>query len=278
MALLHDTVHEYVLGNSAQERERLKLQASIVDKWTRQFFLSAGLERGMSVLDLGCGMGDVSLLAASLVGPTGSVIGIDRDLFTVRKARERAFHEGHGADIDFICTDFRDFEGGRRFDAVVGRYFLLYQPDPAAAIQHAAKQVRSGGIVVFHEMDFANQIQSYPDGTLFGRMYSLVAETFRRAGCRADLGLHLTRLFLEAGLPWPAIKAEAPVGGEPGSSTYRWLAETLRSLAPLIEQFGLASVDKLQLDTLVARMEAEAVARQTQLIGPLQFGAWIRNP
>ena len=93
-----------------------------------------------------------------------------------------------------------------------------------------------------------------------------------------DLGLHLTRLFLDAGLPWPTIKAEVTVGGEPGSFIYRWVAETLRSLLPRIEQFGLASADELDLDTLVARMEAEAVTFRTQLIGPLQFGAWTRKP
>ena len=47
----------------------------------------------MRVLDLGCGMGDVSLLAARLVGPTGSVTGIDRDGVIVEKARERARHK-----------------------------------------------------------------------------------------------------------------------------------------------------------------------------------------
>jgi len=134
-------------------------------------------------------------------------------------------------------------------------------------------------MVVFHEMDFANPIRSYPDGTLFASLlYGLVAETFRRAGFHADLGLHLKRIYHEAGLPWPTIKAEAPIGGEPGSFLYTWLAETLRSLLPRIEQFNLASAADLDLDTLVARMETEAVASHSQLIGPLQFGAWSRKP
>jgi hypothetical protein len=99
----------------------------------------------------------------------------------------------------------------------------------------------------------------------------------RRSGHWRDLGLQLTRLFLDAGLPWPTIKAEVPVGGEPGSFIYRWLTETLQSILPRIEEYGLKSADKLQIDTLVTRMEAEARLRQTQLIGPLQFGAWAKN-
>ncbi|MBV8831997.1 MAG: class I SAM-dependent methyltransferase [Acidobacteriaceae bacterium] len=271
------SIENYVLGNSAQEQKRLRLQASFLEKWTEQFLLSAGLKRGMRVLDFGCGMGDVSLLAAKLVGTTGHVTGIDRDVVVIEKARERARFESRGADIQFIQSDLFDFHRPRKFDAVIGRYVLLYQPNPAAAISHAANQLRSGGIVVFHEMDLANQIRSCPETTLFGTMQMLVAETFRRGGFWTDLGLHLTRLFLDAGLPWPTIKAEVPVGGEPGSFIYQWMTETLRSLLPRIEQFGLANAGELDLDTLVARMDAEAVASRSQISGPLQFGAWSRK-
>lgn len=276
---LRNPAQDYVLGNGPQEQNRLKLQARLIEKWTEGFFRAAGIAPGMRVLDLGCGMGDVSLLAARLIGPTGSVVGIDRDEVIVRKARERIGCEGRSADIELICSDVFEFDAPSRFDAVVGRYILLYQPDPINAVRHAAKQVRSGGIVVFHEMDFANPIRSYPDGTLFGKlMFGLITDTFRRAGYHADLGLHLTRIFREAGLPWPTIEAEVPVGGEPGCFLYTWLAETLRSLLPRIAQFNLASADELDLDTLVARMETEAIANHCQLIGPLQFGAWSRKP
>jgi hypothetical protein len=105
-----------------------------------------------------------------------------------------------------------------------------------------------------------------------------LTETFRLAGFWTDLDLHLTRLFRDAGLPWPTVKPEIPIGGEPGSFIYQWITETLRSLLPRMEQFGLANVRELALDTLVARMEAEAVASHSQIAGPLQFGAWRRKP
>ena len=277
ISAVDDPLANYVLGNSEQEQERLKLQGSFLEPWTEQFLLSAGLEPGMRVLDLGCGMGDVSLLAARLVGASGHVTAIDRDSVIIEKACERSRDEELGPNIEFIRSELLDFQAERSFDAVVGRYVLFFQADPVAAISHAAKQVRPEGIIVFHEMDLANRIRSYPDATLFERMVDLIAETDRRGGVSVDLGSHLTHLFLDAGLPWPTIKAEVPIGGAPGSFVYRWAAETLRSLLPRIEQFGLASADELDLDTLVARMEAEAVTLRTQLIGPLQFGAWTRK-
>ena len=93
-----------------------------------------------------------------------------------------------------------------------------------------------------------------------------------------DLGARLTRTFLDAGLAWPSIQAEVPVGGEPGSYLYGWLAEMVRSLVPALTQFGFVNERELDVDTLAARLEAESVSRGCQLVGPIQFGAWARKP
>ena len=47
---------------------------------------------------------------------------------------------------------------------------------------------------------------------------------------------------------------------------------------PSIEQFGLSRANELDLDTLLARMETEAVTRQARFPGPLQLAAWTRIP
>jgi 2-polyprenyl-3-methyl-5-hydroxy-6-metoxy-1,4-benzoquinol methylase len=271
-------VRDYLLGSSPREQERLELQASMVGGWTRQYLLSAGLDHGMRVLDLGCGVGNVSLLAAEIVGPSGSVTGIDRDGSAVEKARQRAAVHEHSQTIDFACSNVLDFHSGQKYDAVIGRYILLYQPDPAAALRHAAEQVRPGGIICFHEMSFGHPHRGYPEDTLFGRMFLLIGETFRRTGIDPDMGLHLVRHFVAAGLPRPTVKADVPIAGEAGSYAYWWLAETLRSLLPRIHDFGLATAEVIEIDTLAQRMEEEAVAHDSELVGPLQFGAWTTRP
>ena len=75
----------YVLGHSERELERLRLQAQLIDPITRQFLIEAGIAPGMRVLDVGCGAGDVALLAADLVGPTGQVVGVDSPAIGVRR-------------------------------------------------------------------------------------------------------------------------------------------------------------------------------------------------
>jgi 2-polyprenyl-3-methyl-5-hydroxy-6-metoxy-1,4-benzoquinol methylase len=68
----------YVLGHSEREIDRLIAQAGFIEPITRRFFVEAGIAPGMTILDVGCGVGDVAFLAAELVGPSGEVVGIDR--------------------------------------------------------------------------------------------------------------------------------------------------------------------------------------------------------
>ena len=68
----------YPPGYSEAEARRLAQQATLLEDLTENLFLRAGLARGMNVLDAGCGLGDVSFLAARLVGESGSALGIDR--------------------------------------------------------------------------------------------------------------------------------------------------------------------------------------------------------
>src|SRR5688572_5591931 len=70
---------DYILGRSDSETARLILQDQIYRPITRGLLESAGIGPGMSVLDIGSGAGDVSLLIAELVGPKGRVVGVDMD-------------------------------------------------------------------------------------------------------------------------------------------------------------------------------------------------------
>ena len=80
---------DYPLGYSAQEAQRLKDQGALIEELTQDVLRRAGLRRGMQVLDLGSGVGDVSLLAARMVGNEGSVLGIDKAPSSVEAARRR---------------------------------------------------------------------------------------------------------------------------------------------------------------------------------------------
>src|SRR5215211_5695773 len=85
-----DSSNPYALGHTNEELERLISQARFFGELTEHFLALAGIQPGMHVLDVGCGAGDVSSLAARIVGPTGSVLGIDRSDESVALAASRA--------------------------------------------------------------------------------------------------------------------------------------------------------------------------------------------
>ena len=80
----------YVLGHSEQELARLERQGALFGVETRDVLRRAGLKTSMRVLDVGCGIGDVSMIAAEIVGPTGSVLAIDNAATALHVARDRA--------------------------------------------------------------------------------------------------------------------------------------------------------------------------------------------
>jgi ubiquinone/menaquinone biosynthesis C-methylase UbiE len=70
---------EYVLGSGDAEIARLQVQAAAIAEPTALLLQRGGITRGMRVLDLGTGPGDVAFQLTEMVGPEGSVVGVDRD-------------------------------------------------------------------------------------------------------------------------------------------------------------------------------------------------------
>src|SRR5206468_6380306 len=80
----------YALGYSRRELQRLELQGALIRDFTEDVLRRAVIRPGMRVLDIGCGVVDVSLLAAKLVGPRGMVLGVDRSAESTDIAERRA--------------------------------------------------------------------------------------------------------------------------------------------------------------------------------------------
>src|SRR5215813_13986590 len=105
----------YVMGHDERERRRLALQASILNPFTEHLLRRAGLSAGMHVLDIGCGVGDVSLLAARIVGRSGRVTALDVDARALDTLKQRAAAEVLG-NIECAEGNVHDWDSARRFD------------------------------------------------------------------------------------------------------------------------------------------------------------------
>lgn len=265
----------YLLGHSQIEIDRLIAQAVLIDPITRRFFEAAGIGRGMRVLDVGSGAGDVAFLVGALVGDSGQVVGVDRSETALETARAQATSLAL-RNVSFRAGDPGEMSFDRPFDAVVGRYVLQFQPDPAAMLRRISTHVRPEGSVAFHEIDWGG-LASYPEVPTFEKCRRWGIETLRRHGTETDMGRKLYSTFVAAGLPAPSMRLEAIIRGGPAAADLlRLVAGLMATLLPEMERLGVASATEVALDTLVERMTAECHAGSSVVMGHLQIAAWSR--
>jgi SAM-dependent methyltransferase len=268
-----DRSTEYALGHSSDELKRLIAQSDLIGRFTRRFFEEAGVADGMRVLDVGCGAGDVSLLARELVGAGGEVVGFDLSEKGISTASSRAASLGF-QNVSFHVGDPSQAAFDRPFDAVIGRYVLMFQQDPGAMLLRLSKQVRSGGIVVFHEAD-CDDARSLPPVPIYDQCWRWVISALGEAD--TSLGTKFPAVFLKAGLPTPTMRLEALIGGGSESTKpIELVVGLISTLLPEIEKLGIASSAAIDITTLAGRVHQEAAQASSVLVGRSEIGAWCR--
>lgn len=265
----------YAPGHSEEELKRLSRQAQAFEPFTRQLFQQAGITAGMRVLDVGCGSGDVALLAADLVGPSGEVIGADRATAAVDWATARG-QALQVRNVRFLEGDPTEMQFDRQFDAVVGRLVLMYYPDPVDAVRKLVGHVRDGGLVVFQEMDIAN-CRSLPPAPTFERSIGWIKQALGATGARTEQGLEMYSVFLAAGLPGPSMRMDALIGGGPDYPAYELVAEVVKTLVPVMEKLQVATATEADISSLAQRMRDEVVASKGVVLSPGLIGAWSQK-
>src|SRR5262245_64204453 len=125
----NDVTREYVLATGEAATERLRLLHNVYGPGARRVLLRAGLQPGMRVADLGCGVGMTTALLAELVGPTGEVVGVDFSAAQLAQARELLPAE-FSKIVSFVeasATDTGLLSGS--FDLVYSRFLLIHLTD-----------------------------------------------------------------------------------------------------------------------------------------------------
>lgn len=265
----------YVLGHSDHELRRLKFQSRYWSEATLSLLQAAGIRRGMRVLDLGCGAGDLSFMVASMVGPEGSVIGVDRAPEAIATARSRAARLGF-AQTEFRRADVSAMVLDAHIDAIVGRFVLMYLGNPSQSLRRLVAQLRPGAIVALLEMDLTTA-RSVPPSPLYDFAIRSVQQAFADGGVPLDLGSNLWQIYLAAGLGVPRMQTHIRVEAAPASETSRYLAETTETLAGL-RTSGAHRLQHAEEPCLEERLMRELSARRSTTVSPMVIGAWARKP
>jgi len=266
-----DSGYQFGTGIGAEEVARLEVQGAALAPATRMILTEAGIRPGMRVLDLGCGAGDVTFVAAGLVGPEGFVVGVDRSPEALARARLRAGRRGL-AQVQFVEGDLGEPAPGGPFDAIVERLVLWTVPDPAGLLRRQATVLRPGGLVVPIEEDLST-IRSLPETAFGTQVKSWLVEAFAKAGM-SMVGSRLWAIVEEAGLrPVGMIGVQLHFG--PGDEAgIAFLVETMRLAEPLIVGTGVATAEEIGMATFEQRLREEN--QRTQAVGafPMLLSAW----
>ncbi|HTR57007.1 MAG TPA: methyltransferase domain-containing protein [Casimicrobiaceae bacterium] len=250
----------YPFESSEDERNRLVAQAELFAPLTLRLLHRAGITAGMRVLDIGAGAGDVTLMAARLVGAQGSVIAADRNPAHVAFAEERAKADGL-TNVRFIVGDYREIELDAAVEAVVGRLVLMYAADPLEALQRVLRHLRPGGVIALQEsiIDYEGPVLIEPADSLAAKAAEWFRAGFKHAGVQPRMGLRLFGLMRAAGVnPSTDIEMHVPIQYGPDGPLFRTLAAVVRSQLPAIVASGAATEQEIDIDTLEERLTEDA--------------------
>ena len=197
--LVNATPSHYVHGTDPEEQHRL---ARLNDLLNRGSIRELALRPGERVLDLGCGLGQLTRSMAEAVGPQGRVVGIDRSPEQLREARKLAHEMGPDARIEFREGDVLDLalpepEWGA-FDVAHTRFVLEHVPRPLDVVRSMVRAVRPGGRIVLEDEDH-EILRLWPAPEGFERVWNAYIESYVRNGNDPRIGRKLTTLLHQAG-------------------------------------------------------------------------------
>ena len=227
---------------------------------TDLLFAAAELAPGESVLDVGCGTGPTTRQAARLVGPAGSVTGVDISPEMLDAARRRTTADGASAPIEWVEHDVVAWDAGEaRFDVVISRFGVMFFADPHAAFVRLARATVGDGRL--RAAVWAHR----PHIPLFDLPLTIALQELRRAGVTVDapppddgpysLGdaAHVEHVLAGAGwsdVGWQPHEMRFRVGGGAGPV----------DAATTSLEFGPARIVLEGVDERVRRSAADALA------------------
>ena len=117
---------------------------------------SAGVElidtlsliEGSFILDLGCGVGNITKLLSDKVGPEGKVVAVDPDGERLKIAREKYL----APNIDYIKADHQTFPSGQ-YDVIIANAVIHWIHDKDALFKRVHDNLRKGGRFAFTTPD-----------------------------------------------------------------------------------------------------------------------------
>ncbi|MEO7607373.1 MAG: methyltransferase domain-containing protein [Saprospiraceae bacterium] len=242
--------------------------AQVLEQSTKELIERNGPIVGQRFLDLGCGGGDVALMAAKLVGEKGQVIGIDFDEEIIRLAQEDALREGI-KQVMFESKGVYNISFSDEFDISYARFLFSHLTQPEFALHNMINATRPGGRILVEDVDFDGHF-SHPPSASFDAYLKYYVLAAQGNGQNPQIGPTLVSLFHYVGLQDVGFEVIQPsFNSGPG----KWMAHfTLEKIKDSVVNQKIATHDEIS----IVQRELEEFTRneQTILSLPRIFRVW----
>jgi ubiquinone/menaquinone biosynthesis C-methylase UbiE len=271
------------LFGSNEEHLRCDVMQEIYGEFTKDVLTESGISQGLNVLDLGCGQGTLSAMLADLVGPTGSVTGLDKNQNLIALARHRADAAG-ARHVRFMEADLNDVSlpiDDEQYDAVVARLVLFALKDPIETIRRMSRQLSPGGRIVLMELDnqwLQTGYRAWPTCPLVDKLSDLFLTAARQTGLHLDIAVNLYPTLIAAGLVDVRLRMHVRMGGDPDFIGYKFYPTHTRLFEAEYIKLGLVKPGELEVETLAHRLRQELASRQAFMVLPPMIAGWARRP
>jgi ubiquinone/menaquinone biosynthesis C-methylase UbiE len=203
---------DYPLDTGELDRQRLEILHRLYSPITTQFLIEQGLTKGMTVLEFGCGMGDMACWFAEYVGDSGKVVAIDSSQDSLNIAREKAKHRNI-QNIEFICLDVKDIASlNMKFDFIYGKWVLVFSPEPQLMLEKLYSVLKDGGILSYETNESAHGGSfSYPELEVVTQWFDMSYRFFSSTGRETRLGAKLHSFFSSLNLKNIHLRTNQPI-------------------------------------------------------------------
>ena len=264
--------HHYLIRGGIEGRERLRVLGRVMRPATLALLERAGVVEGMRCLDVGCGGGDVTFDLASLVGITGSVVGLDVDATKVELARGDA-QQAEMSNVEFQVADLTDGLDEDSYDVVYARFVLTHLADPEAGLAAMVRALRPGGRLVVEDIDYDGAF-SHPASDASRRHHELYTQAALRNGGDPYIGRRLPMMLVEAGVERVTASIAQPAGIEGEVKLLPPL--TVENIKAMVVKHGVASDE--EVDAVVDELYVIAGDSTTFVATPRIVQVWGEKP
>ncbi|HSE44585.1 MAG TPA: methyltransferase domain-containing protein [Gemmatimonadales bacterium] len=235
-------IDRYVLCTGEAGADRLRILHRAYGPATRRFLGLAGLKAGMRVADIGCGVGQVTVDLAELVGVKGHVVGVDVSRAQLAQAR-RVAQQLQLTNVSWVeASALATGLPTGSFDLVYCRYLLLHLVEPEAALEEMHRLLRPGGILVCEDGDVTSAGSEPPSALgAFADLFSALGPTRR---VDYTLGRRLYRMVMAAGFSSPDIAFNQPAFAR--GEEKRFLELSIAEAGPALVEAGLVTPQALR--------------------------------